>query len=516
MMRNLLFPKPSWLIWTGLIILGLWIAPGCRKASTSDGITPTPPAPTEVTPSVTAHIVSTPEATSTEVVTPTSTPELMKRPQYEISAELDYPNQRVTVEERILFLNPAGKVLDGMDLVVPPNNWWGVFSIQDINAGDLPLEGYTLNGVKLNLVFGNSGWQPGEVLELQIKFTLDLPLQNDRPGYGPSPFGYTSLQTNLVDWYPMVAPYQEDVGWLIHDPYIFGEYLVYPAADFEVSLRTGMPGLIVAASADPVTDGDQLRYSLTTARNFVFSISPVYEVLEEDLNGVKVYGYFFPGDKVSGQAAFETTVQALGLYQDLYGPYQQSSISMVQADFYHGMEYEGLYFQSRAFFNTYAGSEKSYLVSIAAHETAHQWWYGQVANDQALEPWLDEAFCTFSELAYYENLYPQSVDWWWNTRVNYYQPSGRIDRSIYGFKDYVDQYLNYRNATYLQGAKFMAALKDHLGEEAFYHFLQEYGDLNRNRIATGEDFFELLGDYLDLSELVWLGEYFPLLDPQGY
>lgn len=474
-------------------------------------INPTLPLLPEVTPSATLQLVSTPEATFTEEATPIPTPVPLERPQYEISAYLDYPNQQVIVEERILFSNPAGKVLQEIDLVVPPNNWWGVFSIQEITAGDLPLERYSLTGVKLNLVLGDPGWQPGENLELRIQYTLNLPQQNALAGYGPSPFGYTSLQTNLVDWYPMVPPYQEDTGWLIHDPWIFGEYLVYPAADFEVSLKLGTPGLIVAASAAPTAEGDPLHYSLTAARNFVFSISPEYQVLEEDLNGVKVLGYIFPYYQGPGQAAFEATLQALALYQDLYGPYQQPSLTMVQADFNHGMEYEGLYFQSRGFFDLYAGSEKSYLVSIAVHETAHQWWYGQVANDQALEPWLDEALCTFSELAYYEHAYPQSVDWWWSTRVNIYQPTGRIDRSIYGFQEYDDQYLNYRNATYLQGAKFLAALKDQMGDEAFYLFLKEYGTRNQDQIATGEDFFQLLGEYLDFNEMDWLEEYF-LLD----
>ena len=181
---------------------------------------------------------------------------------------------------------------------------------------------------------------------------------------------------------------------------------------------------------------------------------------------------------------------------------------MVQADFNHGMEYEGLYFQSRGFFDTYNGSEQSYLVTIAAHETAHQWWYGQVANDQALEPWLDEALCTFSELIYYEKLYPDSVDWWWTTRVNYYEPSGVINRSIYDYSEYTDQYLAYRNATYLQGAKFLDDLRKVMGDETFFVFLREYAGQYKNQITTGEDFFSLLNSYLDLNSLVWLPSYF--------
>ena len=495
------------LIWFVLLVMTL-TASGCNLSDAPVEITNAPPTPTTTLPETS---VQEPEPSPTPEQPPSPTPVPLERMQYSLVAKFNYPNQRVVVEERILIPHPTNILLNNIDLVVPPNNWPGVFSIQELTAGDLPVAGFEINGVKLKINFGDPGWQPGENLDLFIKYSLDLPQQNAREGFGPSPFGYTVLQTNLVDWYPMVPPYQEDLGWVIHDPWIFGEYLVYPVADFEISLELGTPGLIAAASSAPLNEGDPLHYSLDSARNFVFSISPAYTVMEEEVIGTKIYGYTFPGYQVPGQAAFDATVEALGLYTVLYGPYDQPSLSMVQADFNHGMEYEGLYFQSRAFFDTYGGSEQSYLVMIAVHETAHQWWYGQVANDQALDPWLDEAFCTFSELAYYEQLYPQSVDWWWGTRVNYYEPTGRIDRSIYDFEEYVGyQYLNYRNATYLQGAKFIAALKSELGDEQFYTFLRDYAARNQDKIVTAEDFFSLLGEYLDIGSLSWLGEYFEL------
>lgn len=495
---------PIWLVILGLLLAGS----GCKQAEPPAVFTSNPPTPTIPLPDPTAQEVSQPAPTPEAAPQPTSVP--LEGSKYSLAAVFDYPNQRLVVEEKILIPHPANNLLNNIDLVVPPNSWPGVFSIQEISAGDLPVEGYGTSSVTLNIEFGSPGWQPGEILDLHIRYSLDLPQQNAREGFGPSPFGYTALQTNLVDWYPMVPPYQEDLGWVIHDPWLFGEYLVYPASDFEISLELGTPGLIAAASAAPLNEGDPLFYSLEAARNFVFSISPAYTVLEEKVNGTRVFGYIFPGYQVPGQAAFDATLEALVLYSELYGPYEQSSLSMVQADFNHGMEYEGLYYQSRGFFDTYGGSEQSYLVAIAVHETAHQWWYGKIANDQALEPWLDEALCTFSELAYYEQLYPQSADWWWGTRVNYYEPNGRIDRSIYDFQEFVDQYLNYRNATYLQGAKFMAALKNELGDDQFYAFLREYAAKFQDQIVTGEDFFLLLGEYLDIGSLLWLGEYFEL------
>jgi len=493
----------------GLILICIFIMTGCKQDEILQIPTEVIKSPTATQPGLTpagesqASTVPTPEPTLRPTTIPFATIH------YTLWVEIDYPNRWVLVEEKLLIPHPSSNPLTELVLVVPPQAWPQVFSIQELVWGDNTLvENYVLDGIRLTIPL-EQNWETGENLSLTIRYSLDIPLQNARQGYGPSPFGYTTRQTNLVDWYPMVPPYQDDIGWIIHDPWIFGESLVYPAADFEVSLKLNNPGLVVAASSAASKDGDLLNYSLKEARNFVFSISPDYTVLEAEVNGIKVYGYIFPGYRISGEAAFNATLEALDLYSDLFGLYAQSSLSMVQADFNHGMEYEGLYFQSRGFFDTYAGSVESYLVAIAVHETAHQWWYGQVANDQALDPWLDEALCAFSELIYYEQLYPNSSDWWWATRINYYEPFGRIDRSIYDYREYVDQYLAYRNATYLQGAKFLAGLKDVLGDELMYDFLREYAANNKNEIAESEDFFSLLNTYLDVNSLSWINEYFP-------
>ena len=422
--------------------------------------------------------------------------------------ELDYPNRTVSVDETILIPNPSMDVLDELSLVVPPNAWPDTFHLLEIQWGTgQPVEEYDLEGIHLGIHLP-APWLPGETRELRISYRLDLPVQNAREGYGPSPFGSTDRQTNLVDWYPMVPDYHQGSGWIEHDPWIFGEFLVYPLADFQLTLNAGDPSLVVAASAVGEQIGDRVQYRLDKARNFVFSISPDYQVVEEEVNGTLIQGYYFPFYGVPGQAAFDATLESWELYSSLFGPLNQPSLAMVQADFDHGMEYAGLYFQSGGFFDTYNGSQANYLIAIAVHETAHQWWYGEVANDQALEPWLDEALCTFSELLYYEQLYPEGVDWWWSTRVNYYQPGGVINRSIYDFQEFTDQYLAYRDATYLQGAKFFVQLRTSLGEELFFEFIRAYAASFENKIATGDDFFRLLGEYVELDSLSWLAEYF--------
>jgi aminopeptidase N len=200
----------------------------------------------------------------------------------------------------------------------------------------------------------------------------------------------------------------------------------------------------------------------------------------------------------------QVTAEALDLYNQIFTPYPRETLSVVEADFLDGMEFDGLYFLSHGFYNLYSGKPADYLTAIAAHETAHQWWYSLVGNDQALEPWLDEALCTYSERLYFENLYPEALDWWWTYRVNYYEPRGWVDGSIYN----PEGYRAYRDAIYLNGAVFLEELREIIGEQTFLSFLQDYAIQNTHSIASADDFFAILEHHSqeDISHL--LGKYF--------
>ena len=81
----------------------------------------------------------------------------------------------------------------------------------------------------------------------------------------------------------------------------------------------------------------------------------------------------------------------------------------MQADLNDGQEYDGLVFLATKFYNEYDDSARSNLVAIGVHEIAHQWWFGLVGNDQAMEPWLDEAMAVYSEAIFYQIYLSQLV-----------------------------------------------------------------------------------------------------------
>jgi aminopeptidase N len=187
-------------------------------------------------------------------------------------------------------------------------------------------------------------------------------------------------------------------------------------------------------------------------------------------------------------------------YSEYFGPYRHKTLTAVQGDFNDGMEFSGLYFISRDYFNLYDGTPKNYLVIIAAHETAHQWWFDSVANDQALEPWLDEALSTYSERIYYEAIYPDLVDWWWKYRYFEFQEAGYVDTPIYdggGQRPYWDK-------VYLTGARFFEDLRERVGDEIFFAFLKDYYNQSIGRRVTGADFFRLFrgNTAADITDLI--------------
>jgi len=233
-------------------------------------------------------------------------------------------------------------------------------------------------------------------------------------------------------------------------------------------------------------------------------MSLYYKVASETIGDVTVFSYYFAFYDRPGQALLRTTAESMQVYSELFGPYHHKTLTAVQGDFNDGMEFSGFYFISRDYFNLYDNTPKNYLVIIAAHETAHQWWFEGVANNQAMEPWLDEALATYSEKLYYEAVHPDQVKWWRDYRYFEYRNPGFVDTPIYeggGQRPYWDK-------VYLTGAQFLDDLRGRVGDEIFFAFLRDYYTRFEGKRATTADFFQVwrANTAADISDL--MSKYF--------
>ena len=451
-----------------------------------------PAATVAASPAIAADTPALTAVPPTAAATPSATPAAPARPHYELHLTLDYAAHLAGVVENITYTNQTATALPELVLAVEPHLWPASFLLTDLTVDAKPVTP-DLNGERMTIKLPGP-LAPGQSVAVEVGYELELPVENQRYMYG-----YDAHQTNLLDWYPFIVPYKD--GWVLHTPAPVGEHLVYPSADFDVFLRfansTTPP--VVAASAQGVPEGEWTHYRLEGARSFALSASDRFLTSTAQAGNIPVTSYYFDGQQQAGQQAAAIAAQAVQLFSQKFAPYPYRSLSIVESASSDGMEADGLFFMAGSFYGSYNGTLENYLTTLSVHETAHQWWYALVGNDQATEPWLDEALATYSERIFYAAEYPKEVDWWWYFRIRRYEPVGAANADIYAN----GSFRTYTNASYFMGAYFLDDLRVRIGDQAFYAALADYASQNAGKIATAQDFFAAVDrntgvDYSDI------------------
>lgn len=438
----------------------------------------------EPTPNATTAILSSespiPSQTPTDTPEPTEVPEQFSNYQFEML--LDYSRHTASVVQTIDYINKSAFSLPSLLLVVPARAFPNTYQQTEL-IGEM-VSGFSEDGIRTTIQL-TQPLQPGQRAKIRLVYDLFIPQRE-------SSFGWTQRQLNLSNWYPFIPPLSEDQTWISHDPLVdpanimVGEYIVNEVADFQLTLRfaENLPNLLVAsgATANPIPDG--MTYSLEKARALSFSISNQYHLEQLDHNGLLIQAYVFQYQKDKAQAMLQIASQAMDHFTEIYGPYHLQQISLVSADFLHNMEMDGMVLLSSKILDFYDNTAENNLTILVPHELAHQWFYSQVGNDQALEPWLDEALATYSEYLFYEHYHPELTVWWWDNRVHAHPHSGDVNNSIYE----AGTYENYRASVYLNGAIFLHELHISYSDQAFLSALKLYVAENYLKIASKEDF----------------------------
>ncbi len=147
----------------------------------------------------------------------------------------------------------------------------------------------------------------------------------------------------------------------------------------------------------------------------------------------------------------------------MYGPFPYPSLTVAALPSLSsgGIEYPGAIL---------VGNAESHVV--LPHESAHQYFYGMVGNDQGRDPWLDEAFATYSEgringadKAYLANL----------------GRPGRVGASVQSWGADAQAYYV---TIYAKGAAALLSARAKAGAAAFDAALRCYVRANAWRIAT--------------------------------
>ena len=190
----------------------------------------------------------------------------------------------------------------------------------------------------------------------------------------------------LVSFFPILA--WDGTGWALDPPLRKFDSIwpTSPTADFEVSIVTPR-GLRVLATGREVRPG---LWRAQSVRDFGLAVGS-FTVKRTTVRAPKPVRVVVGLERGSGYpigAFVSETTRALGWYAQRYGGYPWPTYTLaVMADF---PVVNGLASPTIGFLGD------SSLV-LVPHETAHQWFYSLVGNNQSRDPWLSEGTATWAQ-----------------------------------------------------------------------------------------------------------------------
>jgi len=240
--------------------------------------------------------------------------------------------------------------------------------------------------------------------------------------------------------------------------------------------------LVYATTGEQVGGSGLVKtFEARDVRDFALTAAPDYRLRSATVGGVVIHVWGRPG--FPSASVLSAARSALSKEAALLGPYPYRTYDLAQTAGGYGMESPGL-----TWIPTGAGS----LTYLVAHETGHQWFYGIVGNDQARQPFADEAAADFVA-RYVTGLRRAS-------RCS----TARLDLNIYNYSSAC-----YYEDIYIQGGNLLDDTRKAMGSSAFWAAIREYLATNRFRIATTQTLLSTLDAHTSLNLSVRFKPRFP-------
>lgn len=416
------------------------------------------------------------------------------------SQQVDYINSTDTVLKQVKFhVYPKYFELGATDKVVPQTKVndcykrgmsYCKFEFNSLKVAGkdvaVVLEGENDGILSVNLP---NSLMPTECVKIEMQYNITLPNCEHRFGYGDD-------TTNLANFYPIACVYEQSVGFSTNPYNANGDPFYSDCANYVVDLTVDS-NLVVAGTGTQANlkhgqGKNQIEFRAKVVRDFACVISDKFEYKTAKAGKVDV-NYFYYND-ANADLTVKAAVDAINTFSKKFGDYPYQNFSVVKCNFlYGGMEYPNLVMISDKIDNL-----DDYL-NVIIHETAHQWWYGMVGNDEYSLPWLDEALTEFSTALFYDYNKDYSLTHAEIVKANkenytlfitvYQDVLGQIDTSMRAVDKYNTE-PEYTYCTYVKGTLMYESLFALIGERKFIKATQIYLNNNKFKNAKVEDLVE--------------------------
>lgn len=402
---------------------------------------------------------------------------------------------RLTGTEQVRYTNTETVPLAEIYFRLYPNlpGYGGQMTVETVMVNGQPVEPALTAGASVLGVPLSTPLAPGETLELTLIYQTLVPTANEQ---GYNIYIYTEQTVALAGFYPAIAVY-DDEGWNIEVPPVYGDATFLDTSLYDVSL-TVPQSMVVAASGSQLTattndNGTQtLEFVSGPMRDFYVVMRPDYQIASELVDGTLVNSYFSAEFEAGGLLALRYAADALRVFNERFGPYPYAEFDVVATPTTAGgVEYPGIVVINQDLYNQAGG----FFQHATVHEVAHQWWYALVGNDQIDEPWLDESLTNYSTAIYWAEIEDSeaAVKVIESMFVQPYEAAkkqGR-DRAVIGAVAEFSEG-EYGLFVYGKGPLFFHALRQEVGEVAYFEIMRTYYTEYKYGIAYPADLFEVI------------------------
>jgi len=445
------------------------VAAGCSPAPSPLVVDEVPPASPLATVHATPIRTSTPAPTGTPSPTPEPTPATsilpgsVGRSSLEVSATYDVTldgtvatgaiHVGVVIEAR----NDSDEPIDRLELNTIAARL-GNLKVKSAEVDDRPVD---VDVDDQTLVVPLGGILPaGASTTVELSYTATL-----RTGLSGSDWLFTRAGGTLAlyRWIPWVS------RALPFDRPNHGDPFVTPSSPrVSVRITTDVPMDLASPGAEPVLDGRTWSFEVADVRDVAIVLAPDFEITTGDAGAIPIRAYTLPGgldgDRLVTQASRAITRMA----ERLGVPYPLPAFTVVETAGGYGMESPGLIWIPR-------GATSGNLPYLVHHETAHQWFYGLVGNDQQAEPFADEAAADLLARTVLGSLRGSRCD------------RAPLDRSIVRYSQAC-----YYETIYIQGGNVLDDVREAMGTDRFWEALRGYIEVNRNGLGGTRQLLEAL------------------------
>ncbi|WHX98651.1 M1 family metallopeptidase [Neobacillus sp. DY30] len=428
---------------------------------------------------------------------------------YDTAITINVDEKTLTGTLKVKSTNNTGKTQDKIYFHVYPNQFregvdllggfWREIIDKNSVPGSMEITEVQVNGEKGSFQIKDTvleiplddNWTKGSTIDLELNFTMRVPKNNGR-------FSYDENAIWLGNWIPIQAV-SDEAGWVTEPYHSIGDPFYSQVGTYNVKVTVPSNYQVTSTGKEEggVLEQDgSLTYttSIDNVRDFAMVVmNESYQKLTDQVGKTTVNTWYLASE--SNEAAkknHEAGIKALTYFSKVYGPYPYPEYDIVRTGMFTAMEFPGLVYLPK-------NERNEAEIGSVVHETAHQWWYGMVGNNEVKEPWLDEAVATYSTTRFMLEEYPEHGAGDLELRKHLTQGTEVHERRGLFIGSPVDKFTNigsYSQLVYQKGALMLENLEKVIGKEKMDQLLQNYFKKYQYEIATGSDFISVFSDDL--------------------